>query len=79
MVIKIRKHEFEVGHGDLILDNGACYILITKTYYSDYTRVNPTIPKSTFKRLLKDGDIRLSKKKYGSKLGGTMMDLYEFV
>lgn len=78
MTLKIRNRTFEVDTNDLILDNGACYILITQKIFKNYSHYSPTIPKSTFARLLKEDKIRLSEKKYKGYFGDEY-DLYEFV
>lgn len=79
MVIKCGRREFTVTEKDLILDNGACYQLITQHYFDGFSRLMPEVAKSTFNKLLKSGQIRLSPKKYKSKYGGKEYDLYEFV
>lgn len=78
MIIKMDRREFDVHDNDLILDNGACYILITQKYYYQWHDVSPTFPKYLFKKMQKEGKIVLSKKKYKSVLGGKLLDLYEF-
>lgn len=77
MKIKCGRKEYIVGSSDLILDNGACYQLITKEERSGYGTVSPIVSKTTFKKYLKEGLIRLSKKKYKTRYKS--LDLYEFV
>ena len=80
MIVKCARREFDCNKDDLILDNGACYILITKKYYHDWVEISPIVAKATFKKLLKEGKIRLSKKKYKDSFGNTTTySLYEFV
>lgn len=80
MKIKCDRGIFNVTNGDLILDNGACYQLITQTYFKNYYYHTPHVSKKLFKELLKDGKIRKSKKKYkSSSLENVYYDLYEFV
>lgn len=80
MIIKLGRREYNVTSADRILDNGACYILYTQKYYKDWAWHSPTVPKATFNRLLKNGDIRMCKVKYRSpSLPNCPMDLYEFV
>lgn len=57
MEIKCGRRTFNVDHTDEILDNGACYILITQTYFKDWSNVNPIVSKSLFKKLLKEEKI----------------------
>lgn len=77
MELKLNRRIFDVTDKDLILDNGACYQLITQTYHKDFYDHSPIVPKTTFKKLLKAGLIRLSKEKY--KTTYKEYDLYEFV
>jgi hypothetical protein len=80
MEIKCGKRTFNVTSKDLILDNEACYILITQTFYKDWCNQHPSVSKTLFKKLLKEGKIRKSKKKYKASLSKDIYyDLYEFV
>jgi hypothetical protein len=80
MDIKCGVRTFKVTNEDLILDNGACYQLITKNYFKDWYYHTPIVAKTLFNKLLKEGKIRKSKKKYKSGLAsGIEYDLYEFV
>ena len=76
MKVKLNRREFNLKKGDLILDNGACYQLLTQTYHKSFNDYYPIISKTLFKKLLKDGNIKLSKQKYK---GMITCDLYEFV
>lgn len=78
MEIKCGRRKFTVTEKDMILDNGVCYQLITQYYFDGYSRLTPMVAKSTFNKLLKSGQIRLSPKKYKSAYGKTY-DLYRFV
>lgn len=79
MKIKCGRREFKVTEKDLILDNGNCYQLITQYYFNRFSRLTPLVAKSTFNKLLKSGQIKLSPKKYKSLYGKEEYDLYEFV
>ena len=79
MKIKVGRDEYEVSNKDLILDNGACYQLITKRKHSGWNSYAPTIAKTTFKKMLKDGKIRKSKKVYSGLSKNDTYLLYEFV
>ena len=81
MILKCGRREFIVSEKDLILDTGACYQLITQTYYKDWSYIYPLVSKATFNKLLKTGVIRLSDKKYKSFLGDVddKYKLYEFI
>ena len=78
MEIKCGRRTFEVTEKDRILDNGACYQLITRYYFDGWHRCIPAVAKATFKKLLKEGKIRLASKAYCG-LHGEEYPLYEFV
>ena len=77
MEIKCNHRTFTVTESDRILDNGACYQLITQEYSKGFYQYNPMVSKTLFRKLLKDGSIRLSDQKYKTSYGGEL-DLYEF-
>lgn len=78
MEIKCGRRTFTVTEKDRILDNGACYQLITQNYFDGWHKCIPGVAKATFKKLLKEGKIRLSEKRYKGWCGETY-PLYEFV
>lgn len=78
MIIKIGRREYDVHDNDLILDNGACYQLITQKYFYKWNDVSPIFPKHLFKKMKKEGQIVLSERKYKSAIGKVEFDLYEF-
>lgn len=79
MIVNCNRREFDCKVGDYILDNGNCYQIITKKYRDGYSKLSPKISKGKFNKLLKEGYIRLSKKKYRSQfMPNTLYDLYEF-
>lgn len=63
MKIKINRREFDISNKDIVFDNGACYQLITQTYFKDWSNIHPTISKSQFEKLLKDGLLVLVKER----------------
>lgn len=77
MEIKCGRRMFNCTSKDLILDNGACYQLITQSYFKDWHNFSPLVSKTLFKKLLKEDKIRKSKKKYNTRY--ECFDLYEFV
>jgi len=79
MELKLGRRIFNVTNKDLILDNGKVFILITQKYFADLVYQNPTVSKTTFRKLLKEGKIKLSNKKYVSTICEERYDLYEFV
>lgn len=78
MKVKCGRDEYEVTNKDLILDNGACYQLITKKKFLGWNEYSPTISKTLFNKMLKAGLIRKSKKIYKG-FYNTEYPLYEFV
>ncbi len=78
MEIKCNGRAFTVTAKDRILDNGACYQLITQTYYKGFEKLTPIVSKTLFNRLLKSGAIQLSDQKRKG-FGGGEYDLYEFM
>lgn len=79
MELKIGSKTFTVTGKDSILDNGKIYILHTRWYLRDWSRVYPKISKTLFKSLLSQEKIKLSEKKYTSSFTGETYDLYDFV
>lgn len=79
MEINCSRRKFNVTSEDRIIDNGYSYILITQTYYSNYSHIHPTVSKTVFNKLLKSGQIVKSDSKYISNYFHTEMDMYEFV
>ena len=79
MELKLGSKTFTVTNKDSILDNGKIYILHTRWYLRDWSRVYPKISKTLFKSLLSQGKIKLSEKKYTSSFTGETYDLYDFV
>ena len=80
MEIKCGKRTFNCTGEDLILDNGACYQIITKKYFKDWYYHTPLVSKTLFKKLLKEGKIKKSKKRYKTNYPSQpYFDLYEFV
>ena len=73
MVISLERKKFNVTSKDRILDNGACYQLITQTYFENWCFIHPLMSKTLFNKMLKQGKLVLSK----DKLHG--FNLYEFV
>ena len=51
--LKVGRIIFDIGENDLILDNGACYILVTKKVMKNYSEYSPTVSKKLFNDLKK--------------------------
>ena len=81
MEIKCGRRTFNCTSKDLILDNGACYQLITQNYRKNWHNYAPIVSKTLFKKLFKEGKIRKSKKRYKISYSSQPLyyDLYEFV
>lgn len=61
MKIKCGTKEFELNEKDLIMDNGACYQLITRRIGIGYYAQVPVIAKSKAKQLIKEGKLKETK------------------
>lgn len=81
MRIKIqgKKGGIDVGIGDVIIFNGAVYILMTKKVWGAWYQYNPTISKTEFSRLLKNGIVEMSSEKYKSSITHEEYDKYKIV
>lgn len=51
--LKVGKNIFDIDENDLILDNGACYILVTQEIIKNYSSYSPTVSKKLFTDLKK--------------------------
>lgn len=61
MEIKARTRIFNVTKNDVVLFNGACWSLLTQTYYGDYSNIHPTLAKAKCEKWVKDGILVLEK------------------
>ena len=52
--IKVRKKELLLTEKDIIMDNGACFQLITQSYIENWHSRYYVISKTTCKKLIKD-------------------------
>jgi len=50
-IIKLERNELDINENDLILDNGSCYIIITKKVGTDQNSYHPIISKTDYKDL----------------------------
>lgn len=51
--LKVGRKIFDIDENDLILDNGACYVLVTQKVTKNYSSCSPTISKKLFTELKK--------------------------
>lgn len=51
--LKVGRNVFDIDENDLILDNGACYILVTKKVTKGFSSYPPTVSKKLFNDLKK--------------------------
>lgn len=51
MTIKIRKDMVELDNNDIILDNGACIQILTKTRLVGWNFLSYVIPQTTWKKI----------------------------
>lgn len=59
MLMRIEKREFDIHNNDTIMDNSACYQLMTKTYYKNWHHHYPVMSKTQFNKLLKENKLVL--------------------
>lgn len=69
MEIKIGRRTFNLTGEDKILDNGACYQLITQTIRKGYDETCPVISKTAFNKLLKEDKVVKTEEKYRDYFG----------
>lgn len=51
--LKVGRNVFDIDNNDLILDNGACYQIITKEIRKGFDRITPKISSKLFNDLKK--------------------------
>ena len=51
--LKVGRNIFDIDENDLILDNGACYMLVTQEIIKNYSSYSPTVSKKLFTDLKK--------------------------
>lgn len=61
--LKIGRHIYDIDRNDVILDNGACYLLITRRVGDISYKPIPIVSKKLFKDLKTCGLIRNCKEK----------------
>lgn len=79
--LKVGRNIFDIDENDLILDNGACYILITKKVTKNYSSCSPTVSKKLFNGLKKCGLIFTSeglRQAAIEKYGNHVMTFWKF-
>lgn len=52
--MKIGRNEYDINENDLILDNGACYQLVSREIGIGFNSCSPIISKVLFNKLLKN-------------------------
>jgi len=75
VTVKAGRNTFECNFSDKIMFNGACYILITKKIWVEWSEVSPTISKTEFNRLMKLGVLSEPHK---TKLRFSEVQIYNF-
>ena len=59
--MKIGRYGFDIDEDDKIMDNGACYQLVTRKVGYGFNKIAPIVSKTLFKKLLKEEKIYLYK------------------
>lgn len=75
VTVKAGRNTFECNSSDKIMFNGACYILITRKVWLEWSSESPTISKTEFNRLKKLGVLSEPQKR---KLGFSEVQIYDF-
>ena len=65
MKIKCGREEFDLNEKDIILDNGACFQILTRETGKGWTKYPPVIAKGLTDKLIKNGDLVLKEEKDG--------------
>lgn len=73
--VKANRRTFECDSTDKIMFNGACYTLITKKVWVEWSEVSPIISKTEFNRLKKLGVLSEPQKR---KLTFSEVQIYSF-
>lgn len=64
--IKCGRQVFELKDGDTVMDNGACYQLITRDIGLGWDRCTPSVSKAAFKKFKENPKVQINRKhKYG--------------
>lgn len=61
--LKINRRNFDITNRDVVLFNGACWQLITQTYFSNWYNHYPLMSKTMCERFVKKGILVLHEKK----------------
>ncbi len=57
--IKMNRKTYNITDADRIMFNGVCYILVTQKVRFGYSQGNPTVPKKSATKWIKDGALVL--------------------
>lgn len=79
--LKVGRNIFEVTDNDLILDNGACYQIITKEVGTAFDRYPPLMSKKLFSELKKCGLVFTNealKQNATKQYGSSVVTYYKF-
>ncbi len=72
--IKSQRLEFELKNGDILMDNGACYQLLTRKTYKGWRTIYPEVSKKEFKKYISLPNV----KEYKKHLYGKSVHLYKY-
>ena len=77
MKLQCGRKEFEVTDKDWVMYNGEIYQLMSQTYQDGFYKFHPTVAKGKVLKLIKQGKLVLSEKKYKGH-SNILYDVYEF-
>lgn len=63
MKIKCGRQEFDLTKNDVILDNGACFQIMTRKVFKGWSDYPPVVSKVLARKLIKNGDLVLKEEK----------------
>jgi len=58
--IKCGRIVYELEDGDTIMDNGACYQLITRHVIKNYSKISPRVSKKAFNDFIKNPKVKIN-------------------
>ena len=76
--LKIGRRVFDINEKDVVLFNGACWLLVTQTYFDGWHPVYPTMSKSMCEKLVKKNVLVHVKTKVAEEGKQTGMYYYKF-
>lgn len=78
-VLKVGRHLYDINENDVVMFNGACWQLITRSIFSGWHSYPPTVSKVICEKFVKKGILVLYKKEREyTTAEGKQMGLYYY-